>query len=178
MLGHMVSVVSFKQNDSAVSQGGCPVLRPHRQCMSDPAASLAAFGDTTNHLSHPGTCVVCLTLIPRLCLTLRPHRLQLARLLCPWSPPAGKNTGVGCHFLLHLFTFFTTLGLGSALLALCLSWWFQDQEGGVGVPLVSSPSFAPARPSVWVYLCSHPAVSLPSCRFTLKHWVCLSKLRT
>ena len=75
MLGHMVSVVSFKQNDSAVSQGGCPVLRPHRQCMSDPAASLAAFGDTTNHLSHPGTCVVCLTLIPRLCLTLRPHRL-------------------------------------------------------------------------------------------------------
>ena len=75
MLGHMVSVVSFKQNDSAISQGGCPVLRPHRQCMSDPAASLAAFGDTTNHLSHPGTCVVCLTLIPRLCLTLRPHRL-------------------------------------------------------------------------------------------------------
>ena len=31
-------------------------------------------------------------------LTLRPHGLQPARLLCPWHSP-GKNTGVGCHFL-------------------------------------------------------------------------------
>ena len=29
---------------------------------------------------------------------LRPHRLQHARLLCPWNSP-GKNTGVGCHSL-------------------------------------------------------------------------------
>ena len=28
------------------------------------------------------------------------HRLQPARLLCPWDSP-GKNTGVGCHFLLQ-----------------------------------------------------------------------------
>ena len=32
------------------------------------------------------------------CLTLRPHRQQPTRLLCPWESP-GKNTGVGCHFL-------------------------------------------------------------------------------
>ena len=32
---------------------------------------------------------------------LRPHGLQPARLLCPWDSP-GKNTGVGCHFPLHL----------------------------------------------------------------------------
>ena len=32
--------------------------------------------------------------------SLRPHGLQLARLLCPWDSP-GKNTGVGCHFLLQ-----------------------------------------------------------------------------
>ena len=31
--------------------------------------------------------------------SLRPHRLQPNRLLCPWDLP-GKNTGVGCHFLL------------------------------------------------------------------------------
>ena len=31
---------------------------------------------------------------------LWPHRLQPARLLCPWDSP-GKNTGVGCHFLLQ-----------------------------------------------------------------------------
>ena len=28
------------------------------------------------------------------------HELQPARLLCPWNFP-GKNTGVGCHFLLQ-----------------------------------------------------------------------------
>ena len=29
-----------------------------------------------------------------------PHRRQPTRLLCPWDSP-GKNTGVGCHFLLQ-----------------------------------------------------------------------------
>ena len=33
----------------------------------------------------------------RLCTT---HRRQPTRLLCPWDSP-GKNTGVGCHFLLQ-----------------------------------------------------------------------------
>ena len=32
--------------------------------------------------------------------SVRPHGLQPTRLLCPWDSP-GKNTGVGCHFLLH-----------------------------------------------------------------------------
>ena len=32
--------------------------------------------------------------------SLRPHGLQPAKLLCPWDSP-GKNTGVGCHFLLQ-----------------------------------------------------------------------------
>ena len=34
------------------------------------------------------------------CPTLRPHRRQPTRLPCPWESP-GKNTGVGCHFLLQ-----------------------------------------------------------------------------
>ena len=34
------------------------------------------------------------------CPTLRPHRRQPTRLLCPWDSPS-KNTGVGCHFLLQ-----------------------------------------------------------------------------
>ena len=33
-------------------------------------------------------------------LTLRPHRQQPTRLSHPWDSP-GKNTGVGCHFLLQ-----------------------------------------------------------------------------
>ena len=32
--------------------------------------------------------------------SVRPHRRQPTRLPCPWNSP-GKNTGVGCHFLLR-----------------------------------------------------------------------------
>ena len=32
--------------------------------------------------------------------SVRPHRRQPTRLPRPWDSP-GKNTGVGCHFLLH-----------------------------------------------------------------------------
>ena len=32
--------------------------------------------------------------------SVRPLRWQPTRLLCPWDSP-GKNTGVGCHFLLQ-----------------------------------------------------------------------------
>ena len=34
------------------------------------------------------------------CPTLQPHRRQPRRLPHPWDSP-GKNTGVGCHFLLR-----------------------------------------------------------------------------
>ena len=34
------------------------------------------------------------------CPTLRPQRRQPTRVPCPWDSP-GKNTGVGCHFLLQ-----------------------------------------------------------------------------
>ena len=34
------------------------------------------------------------------CPTLQPHRQQPTRLPRPWDSP-GKNTGVGCHFLLQ-----------------------------------------------------------------------------
>ena len=51
---------------------------------------------------------------------VRPHRWQPTRLLCPWNPP-GKNTGVGCHFLLPqwsllicLFGRFKSFGLFEA----------------------------------------------------------------
>ena len=32
--------------------------------------------------------------------SVRPHRWQPTRFLCPWDSP-GKSTGVGCHFLLQ-----------------------------------------------------------------------------
>ena len=52
---------------------------------------------TSLYLATLGTCC----LVAKLCLTLlRPRELYHARLLCPWDSP-GKNTGVGCHFLLQ-----------------------------------------------------------------------------
>ena len=49
--------------------------------------------------------------------SLRPHGLQPARLLCPWDPP-GKNTGVGCHFLLQ--------GVFSLVYLLVQIFWWQS----------------------------------------------------
>ena len=45
----------------------------------------------------PDTCVFNLSVVSR---SLQPCALWPARLLCPWDFP-GKNTGVGCHFLLQ-----------------------------------------------------------------------------
>ena len=45
-------------------------------------------------------CVRTRVLVAQSCPTLRPDGLEPTRLLCPWDSP-GKNTGVGCHFLLQ-----------------------------------------------------------------------------
>ena len=55
------------------------------------------------------------------CSTLWPHRLQPTRLLCSRDFP-GKNTGVGCHFLLQ--GVFPTQGSNS--LFLHLLYWQVD----------------------------------------------------
>ena len=39
-------------------------------------------------------------LVTQSCPTLQSRGLYPARLLCPWNSP-GKNTGLGCHFLLQ-----------------------------------------------------------------------------
>ena len=53
--------------------------------------------------------------------SLWPHGLQATKLLSPWDSP-GKNTGVGCHFLLQgiLPTWASNLSL------LCLLHWQED----------------------------------------------------
>ena len=62
--------------------------------------------------------IVCCS-VAKSCLTLlQPHRLQPAMLLRPWDSP-GKNTRVGCHFLLQ--GIFLTQGSNSSLLRL-LHW--------------------------------------------------------
>ena len=51
------------------------------------------------HQCHWGLLLLLLSRFSRVQL-LRPHRRQPTRLPRPWDSP-GKNTGVGCHFLLQ-----------------------------------------------------------------------------
>ena len=47
--------------------------------------------------THMHACIISHSVMSN---SLAPHGLQPARILCPWAYP-GKNTGVGCHFLLQ-----------------------------------------------------------------------------
>ena len=89
--------------------------------------------------------------------SLQPHGLKLARLLCPWNLP-GKNTGVGCHFLLQ--GIFQTQGLNPCLLSL-LYW----QEGSLPLSHHRNPCFRFKEPH------------LQGCQDLVggkRKWVCIS----
>ena len=78
--------------------------------------------------------------------SVRPHRWQSTRLLHPWDSP-GKNTGVGCHFLLHAWKWKVKVKSLSHVRLLATPWTaahqaplpmgFSRQEYWSGVP---SPS--------------------------------------
>ena len=77
--------------------------------------------------------------------SVRPHRRQSTRLHCPWDSP-GKNTGVGCHFLLQCVKVKSL----SCVRLLATPWTaayqappsmgFARQEYWSGVPLPSPPN--------------------------------------
>ena len=68
-------------------------------------------------------------LVAQLCPTLGPHRLQPTRLLCPWDFP-GKDTGVGCHFLLQ--GIFPTQGSKPGLLHCRQMLYWLSYKGSPG----------------------------------------------
>ena len=77
---------------------------------------------------------------------VRPHRRQPTRLPCPWDSP-GKNTGVGCHFLLQCMKVKSESEVSQSCLTLATPWTaayqappsmgFSRQEYWSGVPLPS-----------------------------------------
>ena len=96
-----------------------PFLSPEKS-LSDSSPYLCCY----DHINI----VRCLVTCSALCLahwvvsdSLWPRGAQPARLFCPWDFP-GKNTGVGCHFLLQ--GIFPTQG--SNLPLLCLLHWWAD----------------------------------------------------
>ena len=61
--------------------------------------AIRSFGLEMHHLLNKA-CFCCCCVASVVSDSVRPHRRQPTRLLCPWDSP-GKNTGVGCHFLLQ-----------------------------------------------------------------------------
>ena len=51
-------------------------------------------------ISFSNACIHAYQVASAMSDSVRTHRWQPTRLLCPWDSP-GKNTGVDCHFLLH-----------------------------------------------------------------------------
>ena len=78
--------------------------------------------------------------------SVRPHRRQPTRLPRPWDSP-GKNTGVGCHFLLQYMKVKSESEVAQSCPTLSTSWsaayqaplsvGFSRQKYWSGVPLPS-----------------------------------------
>ena len=74
--------------------------------------------------------------------SVRPHRWQPTRLPCPWDSP-GKNTGVGCYFLLQCMKVKSESEVAQSCLTLSERtrllhpWDFPGKSTGVRVPLPS-----------------------------------------
>ena len=118
-----VSTPKNSQTSETVTESRPVILGPRgqgRDCFQSAGAQhrvTEAFhtftkGVVTKHTQLPKLIKLCVShsvVSDSLC----PHGLQPARLLCSWDSP-GKNTGVGCHFLLQ--GIFPTQGLNSCLL--------------------------------------------------------------
>ena len=81
--------------------------------------------------------------------SLRPHGLESARLLGPWSYP-GKNTGVGCHALLQ--GIFPTQGLNPGLLHCRQILYHLSHQGSQFTKVVRNPrSIAIHTAVIWIF---------------------------
>ena len=98
--------------------------------------------------------------------SVRPHRWQPTRLPRPWDSP-GKNTGVGCHFLLQCMKVKNESEVAQSCPTLRdpmapPSMGFSRQEYGSGVPLPFPPS-PTTIPQNWHII----IINLQDCFFTI-----------
>ena len=109
--------------------------------------------------------------------SVRPHRRQPTRLPCPWDSP-GKNTGVGCHFLLQCRKVKSERSCsvvsdslqphGLQPTRLLHPWDFPGKSTGVGCHCLLHWD-DPSLKYFWVHLCSqakysaHELHEAPSC---------------
>ena len=108
-------------------------------------------------------CCCCCQVASVVSDSVRPHRLQPTRLPHPWDSP-GKNTGVGCHFLLQCVKvkslspvrLFVTPW--TAAYQAPPSMGFSRQEYWSGVPLPSPLSHAERSKYCYILIYIYPFV--------------------
>ena len=66
----------------------------NNHCLKVPSRDNLQILSRETYSKH--VCVICIVVSD----SLRPQGLRPTRVLCSWNSP-GKNTGVGCHFLLQ-----------------------------------------------------------------------------
>ena len=86
-------------------------------------------------------------LVVQSCLTLRPHRLQPARLLCPWTSP-GKDTGVGSQSFLQGI-FWTQGAIPGLLHCRRVLYHLSHQGRAVGPWMCKLPQLGELRGELW-----------------------------
>ena len=75
-------------------------LRQQSKLFDNQIKSLAKYYSVHTEVLLPNCCCCCCQVASVVSDSVRPRRWQPTRLPCPWDSP-GKNTGVGCHFLLQ-----------------------------------------------------------------------------
>ena len=74
-----------------------------------------------NTLEYFCCCCCCCEVASVVSNSVRPHRRQPTRLPRPWDSP-GKNTGVGCHFLLQCMKVQSESEVAPSCLTLATPW--------------------------------------------------------
>ena len=99
MLGWLESRLPqrYYQERSVGTSAGCGPKIPHFVWHGQKTNKLARKEGNAQILS---SCCCCCWVASVVSDSVRPHRQQPTRLPCPWDSP-GKNTWVGCHFLLQ-----------------------------------------------------------------------------
>ena len=132
--------------------------------------SIAGVCFDSSDVSGP-CCCCCCWVASVVSDPVRPHRWQPTRLPRPWDSP-GKNTGVGCHFLLQWWKWKGKVKSLSRVWLFPTPWTaayqapppmgFSRQEYWSGVPL---PSLSVDHIIVWNYLVLSPRPLAKRCPF-------------
>ena len=106
LLYNVASVSTVQQSDSAICVYISPLflisshLDNHRALSRVPCVIQQVLISCLFYTRYQSVYTAAAAKLLQSCPTLRPQRWQPTRLPCPQDSP-GKNTGVGCHFLLQ-----------------------------------------------------------------------------